>query len=88
MSDKKKPVWKEKCFIPQLKISKQSLLRGTREGNSVALLHAGISPDYNHLFCLYSAHMELKECEGRWELGRLWSVTITIRNYTALYYIK
>lgn len=68
MPAKSSPGSKENLFSGQLpviqtrswQISKQGLLRRTREGNSVALIHAGISPDYNHLFCLYSARMMVK----------------------------
>lgn len=38
-----------------LQILQQGLLGGSGERNRVALIHPGISPDYNHLFCLYSA---------------------------------
>lgn len=73
---------KENLFSSQLtaiqtrswQISEQGLLRGTGKGNSVALVHAGISPDYNHLFLFvqYSACMSnLKTLYKKTEAGAI-----------------
>lgn len=101
MSAKSGPGSTQKIFSSKLPvnqtrfwhISKQSLLRRTRERSRVALIHVGISPDYNHLLCLYSA-CKLKtqkqtvgtghKTQNRYSYGELCMHTMIINaTYTA-----